>query len=111
MFLGLPDMITLLCEALFNANRKHEAKGIFLRHKLKYKDFENVFKHSNKNHHEIYKTIDFFIYDIHEDFIPFKDYFEPIGLPYEDYLRLPKNVEIKFIDNEELIDNLKKLIG
>jgi hypothetical protein len=48
MFLGLPDMITLLCEALFNSNRKHEAKGIYLRHKLKYKDFENVFKHSNK---------------------------------------------------------------
>jgi hypothetical protein len=36
MFLGLPDQLTILCELLFNSNIKHEAKGIFLRHNLKY---------------------------------------------------------------------------
>ena len=36
IFLGLPDLITILCEILFSSNKKNEAKGIFLRHKLKY---------------------------------------------------------------------------
>ena len=35
MFLGLPDKIIILCEILFNANRKNEAKGIFIRNNLK----------------------------------------------------------------------------
>ncbi len=48
---------------------------------------------------------------MHDDFVPFKDYFEPISIPSEEYLSLPKNIEVKFIDNEESIDCLKKLIG
>lgn len=52
-----------------------------------------------------------FKYNPDEDFIPFKDYFEPLSIPSEDYLRLPKHIEIKFIDNENSIDFLKDLIG
>ena len=111
MFLGLPDQLTILCELLFNSNKKHEAKGIFLRHNLKYQNFEKVFKFSNKKYFDIFKAIETFKYDPLEDFVPFKDYFEPISIPSEEYLSLPKSIEVKFIDNEESIDYLKKLIG
>lgn len=48
-------MITILCETLFNSNRKNEAKGIFLRHRLRIKDFEIVFKNTNKKGSDIFK--------------------------------------------------------
>ena len=52
-----------------------------------------------------------FKYNPNEDFKPFKDYFEPTSIPSEDYLSLPKEIEIKFIDNEHSIEYLENLIG
>lgn len=36
IFEGLPDLLAMVCEVLFNKNKEHEAKGIYLRHKLRY---------------------------------------------------------------------------
>jgi hypothetical protein len=50
-------------------------------------------------------------YDSKQDIQQPKDLFEPVSKPTEDYLRIPVDVQVEFIDNENKIDLLKALLG
>ena len=50
-------------------------------------------------------------YDANKDYKPYNDMFEPCSIPRKDYLRLPENIKIEFIDSEDKINSLRSLIG
>lgn len=50
-------------------------------------------------------------YEKGQDFKPVEDLFEPISMPSADYLRLPHNIKIEFIDSEAAISQLDDLKG
>jgi hypothetical protein len=50
-------------------------------------------------------------YDPQKDFKPKEDLFEPYSKPTSEYLRLPVDVQVQFIDKESKVDSLRVLIG
>ena len=106
LFHGLKDCQAHLCEQLWFAGKKMEAKGVFDRSKLKP---EEVNKLSKSN--DVGDQLKAFKYDRSKDFKAPKDLFEPLSSPPNDYLRLPTNIRFEFIDNEQKIKELEELKG
>ena len=106
LFTDLNDCQAHLCEQLFYAGKKMEAKGVFDRSKLKAEEVNKV-----SNGKEVGTELKNMKYDKAKDFKPTKDMFEPISTPASDYLRFPLNIKIEFIDTEAKIDMLKDLVG
>ena len=48
MFYGLPEYLVLLCEMLIQEGKLNEAKGIYIRNKLKANDFNKSYGGKNK---------------------------------------------------------------
>ena len=63
---------------------------------------------------EVAKTIEALEYKEEEDFKPLKDEHGPASYqtnPNNRYLKIPDSVEVMFIDTEDKIKNLEKLVG
>lgn len=103
-FDGLTDMLCYVCAALYTAKRRHEAKGVFMRHKLTPEDFvkayEAVPKKAGNNAH-LGKELAQMKYDPAADWKPMQDLFEPVSVPSHEYLRLPPEVNMLFINDEQ----------
>ena len=106
LFADLKDCQAHLCEQLFSAGKKMEAKGVFDRSNLMAEDVNKL-----SNGKEVGTELKNMGYDKAKDFKPIKDMFEPISTPASDYLRFPLNIKIEFIDTEAKIDMLKDLVG
>jgi hypothetical protein len=106
LFDGIKECQAHLCEQLWFAGKKMEAKGVFERQKLKPEEVSKLSK--NK---KVGDEIKAFKYDKTKDFKPIKDYFEPVSLPSTDYLRMPPSIKMEFIDNEQKVAQLEDLKG
>ena len=115
LFDGEKDCLVHVCVLLFNSGpHKMCAKGIYDKYKLTEQDFITTFEYFTgniKNHSYVAKQIEQMNYDGKQDFQATKDYFDPVSKPSDDYLRLPQDVQVEFIDKENKIDLLKSLIG
>ena len=99
---GYPRHLACLCEILFNWNRKIEAKGIFDRHQILVAHFEKQ---------SIGNKIDQVEYVPEHDFIPFKDYFDPVTMPIKKFFSLPNSVHPELLDRDINVYKLKTLEG
>jgi hypothetical protein len=106
LFEDLKDCQAHLCEQLWFAGKRMEAKGVFDRSKLMAEEVNKV-----SNGKEVGTELKNMKYDKAKDFKPTKDMFEPISTPAAEFLRFPLNIKIEFIDTESKIDMLKDLVG
>ena len=105
LFKGLKDCQVYLCEQLFQAKYKMEAKGVFDRSELNEEEWN---KHSKSYAGQKLQKMK---YNKEMDHKPLKDLFEPISLPANEHLILPSNIKFEFIDSEHSISKLKVLEG
>jgi hypothetical protein len=106
LFDGLADCKAHLCEQLFSAGKKMEAKGIFNRGKLTKEDVDKISRGK-----DVGTQLENMKYEKDKDFRPIKDMFEPISMPANEFLRFPLHVKIEFIDTEAKIKELDDLRG
>lgn len=76
------------------------AKGIFDRNNLTENDFDFE---GGKNMRKLARELKNMKYDPNRDYKPYKDMFEPCSQPTNEYLRLPVDIKIEFIDTEDKI--------
>ena len=98
LFKGLKDCQAHLCEQLFYAGKKMEAKGVFDRSNLKPEEVNKLSKSK-----DVGDQLQDMKYDKTKDHTAIKDLFEPISLPANDHLRLPTKIKFEFIDSEQKI--------
>ena len=101
LFLDQPLYLAALCLILVNNGKAMVAKGIFIRNKLKIRDFHQE---------HLGLQIQNMKYDKDQDVQPLKDYFDPVTPPFSKYLRLPSHIEVRIIDidSDEQIGALKE---
>ena len=103
---GEPEHLVHLVEALYGSGRKHEAKGVYMRHKLTEKDFVAAGAKPG-----VARDLENLKYDASRDYKPFEDMFEPVSTPHQEYLRLPVDMLVEFIGKEKDVYKLEVLIG
>ena len=112
LFQGETELLVWLVERLIQDGKKMEAKGIYLRNKLKVEDFGNSVIPGKNGKQGFAKDLEKMNYDASRDVKPpMKDMFEPISLPSIDYLRFPKDIQVDFIDREKDLKKLEVLVG
>jgi len=104
---GETEYLVFLILKLFNADRRHEAKGVYTRHNITQAHFAEFLPKKAG----IAKDLEAMKYDPSKDYQVELDLFEPVSKPSESYLRLPTDIEVKFISREEDVAQLKKLEG
>ena len=109
LFKGEVEYLVHLVERLHADGKRHEAKGVFMRHGLKIEDFNKSTIGRSKQ--GLARDIENLKYDASKDYKPPVDMFDPVSTPVQEYLRLPVDLAVDFISKEKDIQKLEVLVG